>query len=445
MYEVAGGRVVSNYLAKVRVSGSNPVVRSKKRRVRRNGAPAAPSRRLGASSFDHRGALTASRRANSTAFRASAAASGAGSHWAGVLNRSSWDSWRAAYRPSSAAVASRLRASTCSPATRWPTRAAVMASHALIRRSLRYRQRHPIGRRRGFRLPRRATPPTWASRPGRHLGRRGDGGYAVESSCTADKVVELRTDEHDGIAANCAPEFASLLGFRSRFAAQVLEAVVEQLDRIASESLGLFGKAGKRGCPFVRVAAGERTASTSRSLSASASPRANDPKISGVSGTGSTWLARERSRAITCEPRWARRSMSSPAALCLARDTRTVRPISRRSTIPRVESSAMIPDARVLPSGAPPIYRVSPSQYASRVLAYCDMRTLYLRNVPDDVVERLERLAARDGASVAATAVKELAEATRRADNPALLGALPDVDLDTRTIIGHVSAGRAER
>jgi len=253
MYEVAGGRVVSNYLAKVRVSGSNPVVRSKKRRVRRNGAPAAPSRRLGASSFDHRGALTASRWANSTAFRASAAASGAGSHWAGVLNRSSWDSWRAAYRPSSAAVASRLRASTCSPATRWPTRAAVMASHALIRRSLRYRQRHPIGRRRGFRLPRRATPPTWASRPGRHLGRRGDGGYAVESSCTADKVVELRTDEHDGVAANCAPEFASLLGFRSRFAAQVLEAVVEQLDRIASESLGLFGKAGKRGCPFVRV------------------------------------------------------------------------------------------------------------------------------------------------------------------------------------------------
>ena len=85
------------------------------------------------------------------------------------------------------------------------------------------------------------------------------------------------------------------------------------------------------------------------------------------------------------------------------------------------------------------------SQCASRMLAYCDMRTLYLRNVPDDVVERLERLAARDGASVGATAVRELAEATRRADNPALLGALPNVDLDTRTIIGHVNAGRAER
>ncbi len=68
-----------------------------------------------------------------------------------------------------------------------------------------------------------------------------------------------------------------------------------------------------------------------------------------------------------------------------------------------------------------------------------------MRNVPDHVVERLELLAARDGASVGATAVKELAEATRRADNPALLGALADVDLDTRIIIGHVSAGRTER
>jgi plasmid stability protein len=73
------------------------------------------------------------------------------------------------------------------------------------------------------------------------------------------------------------------------------------------------------------------------------------------------------------------------------------------------------------------------------------MRTLYLRNVPDDVVERLEKLAARDGASVGATAVKELAEATRRADNPTLLGALPDADLDTGIIVGHVSTGPVER
>jgi hypothetical protein len=73
------------------------------------------------------------------------------------------------------------------------------------------------------------------------------------------------------------------------------------------------------------------------------------------------------------------------------------------------------------------------------------MRTLYLRNVPADVVERLERLAARDGTSVSAVAVRELAEASRRADNPALLGALPDLDLDAATIVSDLGAGRAER
>lgn len=84
-------------------------------------------------------------------------------------------------------------------------------------------------------------------------------------------------------------------------------------------------------------------------------------------------------------------------------------------------------------------------QYASCLIAFCDMRTLYLRNVPDDVVERLERLAARDATSVAAVAVRELAEVSRRADNPALLGALPDLDLDTATIVSDVAHGRAER
>ena len=73
------------------------------------------------------------------------------------------------------------------------------------------------------------------------------------------------------------------------------------------------------------------------------------------------------------------------------------------------------------------------------------MRTLYLRNVPEDVVERLERLAARDATSVSAVAVRELAEVSRRADNPALLGALPDLDIDTAAIVADVDAGRAER
>jgi hypothetical protein len=73
------------------------------------------------------------------------------------------------------------------------------------------------------------------------------------------------------------------------------------------------------------------------------------------------------------------------------------------------------------------------------------MRTIYLRNVPDDVVERLERLAARDRMSVAAVAVRELEQASRRVDNPALLGSLPDLDVDPVSVVGDVDAGRADR
>lgn len=85
------------------------------------------------------------------------------------------------------------------------------------------------------------------------------------------------------------------------------------------------------------------------------------------------------------------------------------------------------------------------SHLASMLLAFRDMRTLYLRNVPDEVVERLERLAARDATSVAAVAVRELAEVSRRADNPALLGALPDLGVETGTILADLDAERAGR
>ena len=73
------------------------------------------------------------------------------------------------------------------------------------------------------------------------------------------------------------------------------------------------------------------------------------------------------------------------------------------------------------------------------------MRTLYLRNVPEDVVDRLGRLAAKDGMSVAAVAVRELAEVSRRVDNPALLGALPDLNVSTSELTGDVDAGRDGR
>jgi hypothetical protein len=73
------------------------------------------------------------------------------------------------------------------------------------------------------------------------------------------------------------------------------------------------------------------------------------------------------------------------------------------------------------------------------------MRTLYLRNVPDEVVDRLERLAAMDATSVNAVAVKELAAVSRRADNAALLGALPDLGIDTGRIVAELEAERSKR
>jgi hypothetical protein len=89
--------------------------------------------------------------------------------------------------------------------------------------------------------------------------------------------------------------------------------------------------------------------------------------------------------------------------------------------------------------------RIAIRETANVLLAFCNMRTLYLRNVPEEVVERLERLAARDATSVGAVAVRELADVSRRADNPALLGDLPDRDIDAAAIVADVADGRAER
>ena len=73
------------------------------------------------------------------------------------------------------------------------------------------------------------------------------------------------------------------------------------------------------------------------------------------------------------------------------------------------------------------------------------MPTLYLRNVPEDVVSALEQRARREGSSVTAVAVRELSEVARRAKNEALLNALPDLDLSTDSIVAAIEDGRAER
>jgi hypothetical protein len=70
------------------------------------------------------------------------------------------------------------------------------------------------------------------------------------------------------------------------------------------------------------------------------------------------------------------------------------------------------------------------------------MRTLHLRNVPDDVVNRLERLARAASTSVTAVAIRELDAATRRVDNASLVATLPDLAISTESIVGSVDADR---
>ncbi len=73
------------------------------------------------------------------------------------------------------------------------------------------------------------------------------------------------------------------------------------------------------------------------------------------------------------------------------------------------------------------------------------MKTLYLRNVPDEVHRRLEALAAREGMSVSSFAVRELSQAARRGDNLALLAGLPDLGVSVEDIVADVQAGRTGR
>lgn len=73
------------------------------------------------------------------------------------------------------------------------------------------------------------------------------------------------------------------------------------------------------------------------------------------------------------------------------------------------------------------------------------MRTLYVRNVPDDVVERLEQLAAREGSSVNAVVVKELSKVARPMTNAEIFDSLPSLDISTESILKALDDGRAGR
>jgi hypothetical protein len=78
-------------------------------------------------------------------------------------------------------------------------------------------------------------------------------------------------------------------------------------------------------------------------------------------------------------------------------------------------------------------------------LAFCDMKTLYLRNVPDEVSAGLAALAAREGLTVSSFAVRELSLAAQRAGNPGLLGDLPDREVSAKEVVADLEAGRPDR
>ena len=73
------------------------------------------------------------------------------------------------------------------------------------------------------------------------------------------------------------------------------------------------------------------------------------------------------------------------------------------------------------------------------------MRTLHLQDVPDDVMAWLHRLAARDGLSMSAVAVRELTQATRHGVDAELLDALPDAGVAPAAIVDDLDAGRGHR
>lgn len=62
------------------------------------------------------------------------------------------------------------------------------------------------------------------------------------------------------------------------------------------------------------------------------------------------------------------------------------------------------------------------------LLALCSMRTLYLRNVPDEVAERLESLSREAGMSVSAYAVKGLSMLSAQEHNRQVFARLQSID-----------------
>ena len=73
------------------------------------------------------------------------------------------------------------------------------------------------------------------------------------------------------------------------------------------------------------------------------------------------------------------------------------------------------------------------------------MRTIYIRNIPDDVAERLEAIAKDRRMSLSALAAETLVAASNRADNARLLAGLSSFRIDTAAIADDIDRARRDR
>lgn len=62
-----------------------------------------------------------------------------------------------------------------------------------------------------------------------------------------------------------------------------------------------------------------------------------------------------------------------------------------------------------------------------------------------DLTISINELRELAGMSVSGFALRELTEIARRADNPALLDALPDLAVSAEAVLAELDAGRADR
>ena len=73
------------------------------------------------------------------------------------------------------------------------------------------------------------------------------------------------------------------------------------------------------------------------------------------------------------------------------------------------------------------------------------MKTLYLRNVPEEVTNELAVLASEAGLSVSSFVVKELSEIAKRAKNFNLFENLKDHEISAEDIISELDDARNSR